>query len=343
MDVTIHGGDIYRNKVLMDYSVNVNLGGIPKGIRLALMEAIDACETYPDPQCEELRRALEEKYHVSKEAIVVGNGASELFLGIIRALEPKKILLPIPSFYGYEYVAKSCNSEILYYQMKEEENFTLGEDLLDGKSDLVLFLGNPNNPTGKKLSYEFLEKLCIRAVKQNIFVVIDECFLEFTGEESFINRLPKECESHVILVRAFTKIFAIPGVRLGYMFCKNLKLVEDIKRQLPEWNVSSFGQKAGVAALKEEDYIKSTLKIIKEEKEYLIQELRKLGIRVWDSDGNFLLFYTQKPVYDLLLKEKILIRNCENYKGLTHGYYRIAIKSHEENKKLIEAMGKIYG
>lgn len=341
---SMHGGDIYRNNVKMDFSVNINPLGIPESIKAALTEAVADCSCYPDIRQEELKQAIHMMAGADKNHILCGNGASELLMTIVHGLKPKKIVIPVPSFFGYEKAAKASGAEILYYEMKAEEAFCLTDrvtDFLSVDTD-ILFLANPNNPVGNCLPPELIEKILRCCMAKNIVVVLDESFIEFTQkweQYSFLRRINEF--PNLIVVGGFTKIFAIPGVRLGYLVCGNADLRGAIEEQLPEWNLSVFAQKAGIAAAKETEYRKKSAEAVKTEREYLAEELQKLGVLVYPAEANYLMLYTEYPLAEELLKRRILIRDCSNYRGLSKGYYRIAIKQREENEELLGKIGEI--
>lgn len=344
----IHGGDIYRNQVSLDFSVNVNPLGVPESVQNALHDAVDLCGVYPDIQAEQLRDAVSIGLQIPKEYLLFGNGASELFMAVVHAIRPSQIVIPVPSFYGYEHAAKAVTEHVRYYKMQEEDGFLPKEDLLgflNEKADL-LFLANPNNPTGALIKRDYLIRLFSHCKKHQIPVVLDECFIEFCeGQESMLDVI-SEFEN-VILIRAFTKIFTIPGVRLGYLVCSDPALREQIRKQLPEWNLSVFAQAAGVACAGEREFRINTAAYVKTEREQLVLELKKLqkqqkfSCRIYPGNANFILLYTEYPLYDRLLEQGILIRNCENFKGLGPGYYRIAVRTREENEQLWKAIGEI--
>ena len=387
MQQNIHGGDIYSRPVRLDFSVNGNPLGMPAEARLSLLAAIDHVGEYPDAAAGELTETVSHMLSVQngreipKEYLLFGNGASELFLAIVHALKPKNIVIPVPSFYGYEYAAKAADSHIKYAYLSEETAFCPGKELLQAMTadtDL-LFLANPNNPTGQLLGREYLRELLEHCRQQGIIVVLDECFIEFCESDreqprSLLGKIDQY--ENLLLVRAFTKSFAMPGVRLGYLVCSNEGLREKIRRQLPEWNLSVFAQRAGIvcaeqaeqylqdtveyvktgrAYLREglealgirvvsgeaEQYLQDTVEYVKTERAYLREGLEALGIRVVSGEADFLLLYTTQPIYDRLLAKGILIRNCENFRGLGEGYYRIAVKKQEENEVLLRelAMG----
>lgn len=341
----MHGGDIYRNKVWLDYSVNVNLLGMPEGVRRALLDAVDQCHCYPDLEQEELREAISGMTGVPSEQLLCGNGASELFLAILRALQPKRILLPVPSFLGYEQAAAGTGARILPYEMKRDDGFCLTEDVLEALTGAVdlLILANPNNPVGNRIPSSLLERILCRCRELGIWVILDECFLEFTGREEACSYLRRTKEfPRLLVVRAFTKIFAIPGVRLGYLACGQEQMRAQIRAQLPEWNVSVFAQRAGVAATRETDYLSRSVACCQREREWLKLGLERLGFFVYPSEANYLLLHTELPLAGDLLGRGILIRDCGNYRGLPGGHFRIAVRGREDNERLLAEIGGLY-
>jgi histidinol-phosphate aminotransferase len=342
----IHGGDIYRNHVTMDFSVNVNPLGIPDDVKKALHTSVDISNQYPDLYAEKLSNAVSKMLDIPKEYLTFGNGASELFMAIAHEIRPQKTVIPIPSFYGYEYVANAIDSEIIYYSTKEEDKFELKEDFFSVLTEDVdiVFIANPNNPTGNLINKDFLIKLVKYCNEKGIYVVLDECFIDFCGAEySVIKEITKY--PNLLLVRAFTKIFSIPGVRLGYLVSANYNLTQKIKRHLPEWNISVFAQAAGCECAKQTPFLENTVKYIRHEREYMEEKLKELikehGIKVYPTTANFILIYSDQPLYEKLLGKGILIRDCSNFRGLSKGFYRIAVKNRAENEAFIKAIGKL--
>lgn len=335
----IHGGDVYRNRVDIDFSINVNPLGTPERVKEALHRAVEKCGKYPDIQAENLGKAVSTFLGVPKEYLLFGNGASELFMAIVHGIQPKKTVIPVPSFYGYEYAAKAVGSEIVYYEMKQENNFCATEDIhhiLTEDAELI-FLANPNNPIGNLLDKEMMKELLLHCRDQGIYVVVDECFIEFCGNRfSFLSEIEKY--EHLIIVRTFTKIFTIPGVRIGYLVCKDKTLHAKIAEQLPEWNISCFAQEAGCICAEQTEFIAETEKYIEKERQFLENKLRQTGLRTFPSAADFLMVYSDIPLYESLLKRGILIRDCSNFRGLGKGFYRIAVKSRKENKILCMAI-----
>ena len=335
-----HGGDIYSNKVNMDFSVNVNPLGIPDEISSALENALSECSAYPDINYTLLYERLSAFFGVEKDKLILGNGASELFAATVNALKPERVLIPVPSFYGYEYASESA--EVLFYQMSEEDSFSLDIHFLDELTRDVdmLFLCNPNNPTGVLYDGKLLSGILRRAKANDITVVLDESFSFFCGREiSLVSRM-EEFEN-LIIVKSLTKIFSIPGVRLGAALSADAKKVKKIRRALPEWNLSVFAQRAGEACAGLGGFVDRTVSYLKTEREFLCDELAKRGIKVIGAGANFIFFYSEEPLYDRLLSGGILIRDCSDMRGLKEGYYRIAVRSRRENEELLYRLMKI--
>ena len=334
----IHGGDVYRNQILLDFSVNINPFGIPEKMEEALHLAVRDCVQYPDPKQEQLCLALAEYEQVKPEEILCGNGVSELLLALAHTICPVQAALPIPSFFGYERSLSTVNAKINYYEMTEETQFSLDESFLMKfkEENDVLYLANPNNPTGKLVSVKLLEQIILQCERNQIYVVLDECFLPFCERsEEYHALFHKRSYPYLIRLHAFTKTFAIPGVRLGYMICDNQEFLKRVEEHLPEWNLSIFAQRVGMVAVKEQEFLKKSCVEIRKERKWLSEQLTKSGFEVISGDANFILLKTQFPLYEMLRARNILIRDCSNFKGLKEGYFRIAVKQHKENEQLI--------
>ena len=338
--MTIHGGDIYRNRVNHDFSINVNPLGMPDAVKTVLYRAVEQCDVYPDREAEKLKNAVSGFLAVPKEYLLFGNGASELFMAVVHGIKPKKTVIPVPSFYGYEYAAKAAESEILFYETKEENCFCVTEEFTSVLTEDVelLFLTNPNNPNGGLVDKKLIKALLRHCKEKGIYVVLDESFIAFSGDGfSMLSEI--EEFDNLLLVGSFTKIFSIPGVRLGYLVCKNHRLLAGIAGQLPEWNLSCFAQGAGCICAEQTAFIRQTEQYIVKERQFLEEGLREKGFVVFPSKTNFILFYSREPLYERLLEKGILIRDCSNFRGLRQGFYRIAVRSREENEILLRAIG----
>ena len=342
----IHGGDIYRNQVSLDFSVNINPFGMPQRVREALEAAVAWCERYPDIRSEALRDAIAGAKGIAPADIVCGNGASELFPAILRAVHAKKVLLPVPSFYGYEHAAKSVGAEICCHELLETDGYAVTERFLTaiGEGVNAVFLAVPNNPVGTVVEPELLEKIAERCKRHGVTLILDECFVTFTGEEERYSFLKKYRNyPGVVIVRAFTKLYAMPGVRLGYLVCSDAALTEAIRADLPEWNLSAFAQQAGCVACGQRAYVEHSVAFVCRERAWLTEQLSEIGITVFASNANFLMIKDGRPLAKELLKKGILIRDCSNYRGLSGGYYRIAVRRREENERLLAALAQVTG
>ncbi len=341
----IHGGDIYTHKVKtgvvpLDFSANINPLGMPKAVRSALEKSVGLFERYPDIECRELKKATSKKENVHEESMLFGNGAADLIFRIVFSLKPQKALLLAPTFFEYEAALTLQNCKIDYYNLLAKNDFMLQDDFLDKiiGHDIV-FLCNPNNPTGNVANREFIEKVALKCKICSSILVIDECFMDFVKEENEITAKTLLSEfSNIIILKAFTKMYALAGVRLGYCLSSNIDLLQKIKNIGQPWNVSVPAQIAGVAACGETEFVRETVCLIEKEREYLVNCLRPFVKEIYSSYVNFLLFKADVDLAHKLVQKNILIRECSNFYGLDSTYFRIAVRTHEENEKLIGAI-----
>lgn len=337
-----HGGDIYRNRVEIDFSVNLNPEPAPEEIMTAALRGMELMHNYPDPFQEELRCAIAEMTGADPSQIVCGCGASELMMAIVHAVKPRKALITAPCYAGYAYALQAEDTEITEFILNEHEDFTLGADFAEcitTETDIV-FIANPNNPNGKLIDPEVLERIKQRCSDTGTILVIDECFLQLT--ERYQEQ--PDTSDGVIHLRAFTKTFAIPGIRIGYLVSGREDLLDKIRKHLPEWNISAIAERIGIAAaevLSGTGYLEKSVTAIAKERKYLTEGLNELGIRVYPSDTNYLLLRYGPGLYDKLLDQGILVRRCANFHGLNDSYIRIAVRRHEDNEKLLEALREV--
>lgn len=344
MKKMIHGGDIYRYPDMIDFSSNCNPFGPPQRVQDAICRAAGQIGHYPDVQCSLLRDALSAKLHVPGAWIFFGNGAAEVIFAAVTALKPKKALLPAPTFAEYAQALETVGCEIQYEQTAEADGFALPMDFAEQITEDIdmVFLCNPNNPTGNLLSREETERVIRRAGALDCTVVLDECFLDFVENPDEFSMLGElAAYPHVILLKAFTKLYAMAGVRLGYGISSNPAIIEKLERSVQTWNVSSLAQAAGLAALAEDAYVRESLTTMRAERAYLLQALEKLGCRTYASQANYIFFRGETTLGEKLRAAGFLVRDCSNYAGLGKGYYRVAVRLHEDNVKLVQALAHI--
>jgi L-threonine-O-3-phosphate decarboxylase len=350
-----HGADIYtasrisgiEEDSIIDFSSNINPLGVPESVEVAAMNSIKNANRYPDINSRKLTEAIAVSENVPEEWIFVSNGAAEAIFRIAFYLKPERGLVTAPTFSEYESAMKSSGTIVNAYNLFEENNFKIEDDIfkkIDKETDIV-FLCNPNNPTGQVTDSTTVEKIAAHCKKNNAVMVVDECFLDFVEikkKYSVVDKIKKY--DNLIVLKAFTKIYAIPGIRLGYCMSSNKELIQGLKSSGPPWNVSTIAQAAGTASLKEKEYVKKSVEYVSMQREYLVKELEKLNIKTYESHANYVFFKTNIPhLKEEMLKKGILIRDCSNYKNLSDEYYRVAVKKEHENKILIEKLKEITG
>lgn len=334
-----HGGNTDKC-IKYDFSANINPLGMPENVKKNLTESIERYSFYPDPDNTDLIKAISEYENIPAKNILCGNGAADLIYRIVSAVNPSKALLFAPSFSEYEKALIDSRCIIEYYYLKEENGYAIKDfdaDLLSDKD--ICFLCNPNNPVGNVTDINILKKIINDCNKHNVILVIDECFMDFVLNGSNLTSKQFLTCKNIVILKAFTKIYAMAGLRLGYILSKNQILIEKIRNLGQPWSVSVPAQLAGSAALKNTDFIKRTIEFVSKERKFLIEHLSEMNLKIFPSETNFIMFKSENLKIDELLKcEGIAIRNCENYEGLGKGFYRIAVRTRKENEYLISAM-----
>lgn len=342
MERLVHGGDVYRHPGVLDFSSNINPLGTPESVICAACDSMKDISSYPDVLQEKLLTKLSAYEKVPQEWLICGNGAAEVIFSFVHAIRPEKALLTAPSFAEYEGALRSAECEIRFADLQEKEGFVLTDAYLDELTpDLdIAFLCNPNNPTGCTIDPDLLKRILDRCRDHGIWLMVDECFQDFLDNPHSLS-VRDELGTHpqLFILKAFTKRYAVPGIRLGYGLSANAELLEAMHRIVQPWNVSVPAQAAGAAALDEEEYVNEARKLIRTERAFLKEELRKLGFRVYDSEANYIFFRGPAGLQKKALEKQVLIRDCANYRGLEEGYYRVAVRRHEENLRLVQALG----
>ena len=339
----IHGGNIYKYPNLLDFSSNVNPLGMSDSVRNAIINSVDICINYPDPECTRLVHAISEFEQIPCRQIVCGNGAADLIYRIVRAFQPKHALIPVPSFSEYYFALRECKCSIQEYNLKPELNFRLDEHFLDyiQKDTDIIFLCTPNNPTGQVIQPDLLKTIADTCIQNDTLLICDECFLRFSENADYLT-LRSVFNPNCIILNAFTKLFSMPGLRLGYTLCGSPEHAEKIHNNGQFWSVSVPAQAAGIAALQEKDRISNTVHLIKEERRFLTAQLREAGLNIYESDANFILFNAPPDFAETMKQRGFLIRECVDFHGLDNTFFRIAVRTHDENAALISAVKEVY-
>ena len=336
-----HGGDVYSAPVRLDFSSNLNPLGMPNAVRSALAHAEELAGAYPDPRCRKLKAALARVLGVSERHVLVTAGASDMIMRVCQAVRPQRALVTAPCFSGYERALEAVGAQVLRHELEEAEDFALTERILsclDSSVGLAL-LCTPNNPTGLTIPLALLEQIAQRAQRCGTVLLVDERFLAFAGAPSARSLL--ERFENLVIVDAFTKIYSLAGLRLGFGLCPDECLLARIECSGPEWAVSALAQQAGCAALEDTGFIAQTRAFVTGARQQLASELRARGLRVIDGEANFLLFQSAVELFEPLLDQGILIRPCARYHGLDESWFRVAVKTPEDNAQLIRALDTV--
>ncbi len=458
----LHGGDVYRRRIDLDYSVNINPLGMPKSASEAAKHGVDESTAYPDWKVEELRDAVvsfinkkwsaenDSEVHadtnvrpattsagagmdvastrtnpmniVQPEWITFGNGAADLIYRLMQVLRPARVLVTAPAFAEYSVAARRVGAELCPIHLSEADDFAftdvVEEAFLRGIEAApvgsAVFLCNPNNPDGNGIPSERLHRIAMACEERSLYLIVDECFLPFlrsdvtmagtqesvvadqrisTGrgavpaattysDEHAASMIPFLSDfEHLVVLRAFTKIYGMPGLRLGYMLTRAKELTASVQATMTPWEINLPAQRAGVAALQEENFVEKTCTVVHEERAFLVRVLPTLPyvekVYAPESDANFILFRisgklrreraaermeqeaketsehlsresacpTEESVdlKALLLEEGVLIRACGNYDGLDDRYYRICVRTHAENLELVRRWQRLSG
>ncbi len=351
-----HGGDLdiieknynIAKKDIIDFSGNINPLGISSKIKDVIINNIDVITTYPDKDYSSLKDSIANYCNCNKEHIIVGSGATEIISLFIKNLAPKNAIVISPAYSEYERELKNNNCNIIYFYLKEEEDFLLNInrllDIINDDIDLVV-LCNPNNPTGTAINTDEI-KLILDKAK---FLMIDETYNEFSSDfDDICSTSLVNDYDNLFVIRGTSKFFSTPGIRLGYGICKNKNILEKINIYKDPWSVNSFANLIGITMFNDKDYIKKTKDLIFKEKEYMFKELSTLkNLKLYKTKSNFILCKilnnktTSTKLFESLIKENILIRDAKSFVSLDDSFFRFCILSREHNKMLIEKLKNI--
>lgn len=344
-----HGGECRdRGADFLDFSVNVHPLGMPPAVQRALAGLMDSCVRYPDRQCTALKQALSRHCSVPENMVCAGNGASEIITLAVDALSPRTALLVSPTFSGYERALAARHAAVSFCPLLREEDFCFTGRFaqaffqqLEKRPDIV-FLCQPNNPTGTCIPPDMLQDIAQRCERQGTFLVVDECFLGFVrGGAALSARRLLASYTHVLVVDAATKLYAMPGLRLGWALCGNRALLRRMEQLQSEWSVSGPAQLAGIAALQEDGWLEKTQHLVEGGRQFLSAGLSECGCTVYPGTANFLLFTALRRLDEGLLRRNICIRSSAGFHGLGDLDYRIAVLRESENRRLVTAVREV--
>lgn len=348
-----HGGQSFefarqqgcRIDEVTDFSASINpLGMSPMAIQ-AVQETLPSLVHYPDRGCSPLREVLARRHALSIDQILVGNGSTELIHLLPKVLNLERVLIPVPSFSEYEAAATLAGCEIRFLRLRDEDRFMIQPaDLIKAiqQSADAVFLCNPNNPTGQLLHQDELLPVVRVASERGVRMIVDEAFIDYAEHASLIRET--ERYPNLIVLRSFTKFYGMPGLRVGYLVADG-EIVASLEKRKPPWSVNHLAQVAAQASLMDETYVEKSRKVIQEERGYLVEALSVIGgITVFHSDASYLLLklsedsFQMKVVQNILAREKVLVRNCGSFRGLSRNYIRIAVRSRAENERLVRLL-----
>ncbi len=364
-----HGGNVREmvqrwgldESAILDFSANINPLGMPTSLKQEIVNRLDVAECYPDPGYQRLRARLAAYHHCPASWILAGNGATELIFDLASLLRHKTVLLLTPGFGEYRRALQLMHCRLEEYPLAEEDDFRPDQRLLAALRPGLdcVFLCSPNNPTGQLMEGALLLAIAQRCQELSIMLVVDEAFMDFIPDGiSMIDHLQRF--SQVFVLRSLTKFYAIPGLRLGYMVSSDTAAMIQLRNRRPPWTLNAFAALAGEILLDDRDYQQATWRWLKQEQTILTEGLRALPqLKVWQPAANYIFFRCLRPGLDLqaaLLNPIIadvgtqavanqtrpLIRSCANYPGLNGDFYRVAIKGHEDNQRLLRELGRIF-
>ena len=356
-----HGGDIYAASQalsisadkIIDFSASINPLGVPGSVRRTIIAHLGQLRHYPDPSANELRNEIARSIKVDPGSIICGNGSTELIYLVARAMQPRKVLIPAPTFSEYENAIITCrrvskyagtnHKSISYFTLNEQDNFRLNpNEFIDAMSGMdMVFLCNPNNPTGGLVRKRDMARITDAARQAGCCLVVDEAFTDFIPGESIVRKVKDN--PYLIVLRSLTKFYALSGLRLGYAVV-NPELYSTIMPFKEPWTVNTLAQLSGIVALKDSLYADRTFDAISDGKKYLEAELIKMGIKYYPSSINFYLLRLDNAsdVLSELRGKGILVRDCSNFRGLDGSYIRIAVRTQNENRRLLRELAELW-
>ena len=357
----VHGGEVWeaaskiglREEEILDFSSSVNPLGPSKKALESIKANLGHISSYPDSNSTELRKAIASRFKgISKDNVIAGNGSTELIYLFVETFMKKGdvALIPAPTFGEYERAVRKMGEEPKHIKPNSDFQFSPAVFARDLSGAKIVFFCNPNNPTSVLMPPEHLTAIVERALKENVFVFLDEDFLEFIDKEEHFSLIGKiRRYPNLFVLRSFTKIFGLTGLRIGYGIATEEIINILLNAKIP-WNINCLAQAAAIAALGDEEHLKKTRELIKDEKAFLMRELMRIkAFKIYPAEANFIFIdirqsgCTAAQLKEKMLRDGMLIRDCSSFRGLDEYYIRIAVKTRRENERLLAALKKIVG
>ena len=351
-----HGSDLVKieqiygikNEEITSFSANVNPLGVSPLLRETLANHIDAITTYPDREYTALRKCIASYINTDPENILMGNGSTELISLFIQIQHPKKALIVGPTYSEYEREIALGGGASLYYPLQEEQNFALNITnfiaQLNESIDLVVIC-NPNNPTSGAISRRTMRKILDACKQNNIYVMVDETYVEFADNYQEITSIPLTAYyNNIFILRGTSKFFAAPGLRLGYAVTGNRDLLKSIHTRKNPWTINSLAVIAGEIMFQDSSYIAQTRELISQERSRIYQLLSKDSrCKTYPPNANFMLVRlldnrTSGELFDCAIREKMMIRDCSTFPFLDNKYIRFCFMQPQMNDRLISCL-----
>lgn len=333
------------------FSDNINPLGLSSKLKQKLVQQIDCIHSYPDRSYHSLCAAIADYTHMPQEDIFIGSGSNELISLFLRTIQPKKALLLAPTYSEYEKELALLSCHCYSYFLDAKQNFVLdiSHFLKQLTDDLdVVFLCNPNNPTASFLDIKQIEQIVATCSRKNIFILIDETYLEFLEQAPFQTAIPlTQTYANLIVLRGCSKFFAAPGLRLNYAILHNNACKEQMLVLQNPWSVNSFAADCADVMFSDQDYITQTRDFITNERARVMHCLAPLhALHVFPSVANFILVKWEQQTasfaafFKHIIQSGCMIRNCSSFPSLEEGFFRFCLLTRTENDFLIEQFKK---